>query len=667
MLCAVTVSLRRLTRAVLLSALASLVLSTHVFGTLHRIRVKVVQAPVTATAGHVRVSLTGLPALKSLQAPFALIARLDTGSSAAARFSIAADGAAACERQLSGGRRHRVDCAVVGWDAAAEHEITVSGPPTAWALEYLELATHHGNTSGPFELVVLPGGSRHFTRVAPGWAVVAWLVLTAALLVPAPRRLPRWVLLSSRVLEGAAVVLWVLIVTSPWLSAYFLVVPVGTFVRLLGLLFLGPAYAGCRWLCQPGVAVRRQWVLFTRSVLVGLLVLGVYGTVVGDRLRESYQGNYSGFLMVSARMFDRNPLLNTRADVRQSLVLDEGGGYDGQFMYFAAFDPFLRAFHDRPTAYRTVMDGAPYRYGRIGFSLLTRLLSAGRWQWFPVTMVWIVVGSLCLCAMLLAWTATANGQSPAIGALVVLVPGFWQSVQTGLPEPLAAAMLIGGCFCLLRGWWVRAGLLFAASLLVRETGVLAVGTLVVASLLTGRRREALMLGLISAAPLLLWRLYVAWILHPAFGVEALISHPPDLGWPLAGVRDLWLSIAQATYFPGVPELSRAGIVYPVLLVCGCALAAVLVIRRPNPLSVAALLYGILAICLNFEFIWVHVGNAQRGTYELFVMLALSSAGSREYPSWLRNALRVFWGASAAYIFLAGFDALFIRSSLGLSF
>jgi hypothetical protein len=629
--------------------------------------VKVVQASVTATAGHVRVSLTGLPALKSLQAPFALIARLDTGSSAAARFSIAADGTVACERQLSGGRRHRVDCAVVGWDPAAEHEITVSGPPTAWALEYLELATHHGNTSGTFELVVLPGGSRHFTRVAPGWAVVAWLVLTAALLVPAPRRLPRWVLLSSRVLEGAAVVLWVLIVTSQWLSAYFLVVPVGTFVRLLGLLFLGPAYAGCRWLCQPGVAVRGQWVLFTRSVLVGLLVLGVYGTVVADRLRESYQGNYSGFLMVSARMFDRNPLLNTRADVRQSLVLDEGGGYDGQFMYFAAFDPFLRAFHDRPTAYRTVMDGAPYRYGRIGFSLLTRLLSAGRWQWFPVTMVWIVVGSLCLCAMLLAWTATANGQSPAIGALVVLVPGFWQSVQTGLPEPLAAAMLIGGCLCLLRGWPVWAGVLFGASLLVRETGVLAVGALVVASLLSGRRREALMLGLISAAPVLLWRLYVAWILHPAFGVEALISHPPDLGWPLAGVRDLWLSIAQATYFPGVPELSRAGIVYPVLLVCGCALAAVLVIRRPNPLSVAALLYGILAICLNFEFIWVHVGNAQRGTYELFVMLALSSAGSREYPSWLRNALRVFWGASAAYIFLAGFDALFIRSSLGLSF
>ena len=117
----------------------------------------------------------------------------------------------------------------------------------------------------------------------------------------------------------------------------------------------------------------------------------------------------------------------------------------------------------------------------------------------------------------------------------------------------------------------------------------------------------------------------------------------------------------------MPELSRAGIVYPVLLVCGCALAAVLVIRRPNPLSVAALLYGILAICLNFEFIWVHVGNAQRGTYELFVMLALSSAGSREYPCWLKNALRVFWGASAAYIFFAGFDALFIRTSLGLQF
>jgi hypothetical protein len=228
-------------------------------------------------------------------------------------------------------------------------------------------------------------------------------------------------------------------------------------------------------------------------------------------------------------------------------------------------------------------------------------------------------------------------------------------------------MLVGGYLCTSRGWWTWAGLLFAASLLVRETGILAIGCIVVATMASGRRREALILGLISVAPVIVWRLYVAWILFPDWGMEALFNQPPDLGWPLAGVRDLWMSVASGQYYPGSPELSRAAIAYPLLLVGGLVLATALAARAPTPLNVAAVLYGILAICLNFKYIWVHVGNGQRGTYELFVMLALSSVAVRGYPPRLRIGVWAFWGAAAAYVFLAGLDASYIRSCLQIFF
>src|ERR1700687_2989387 len=182
-------------RAAVLAGLAALVLYTHVFVKVDRVRVKVVQARIPATAGLVRATTVWFPEANALRPPFALIARINRPSPGTSPFSIAVDGAPVCKRDVAGGGTRRVDCAVGGGGSwTIEHEVTIQGPPTAWTLEYLELATHHGNTDGAHYLVILPASSDHYVRPALGWVIATWSILTGViLLLPAAPPLSRWI------------------------------------------------------------------------------------------------------------------------------------------------------------------------------------------------------------------------------------------------------------------------------------------------------------------------------------------------------------------------------------------------------------------------------------------------------------------------------------------
>ena len=160
---------------------------------------------------------------------------------------------------------------------------------------------------------------------------------------------------------------------------------------------------------------------------------------------------------------------------------------------------------------------------------------------------------------------------PTWAFVILVVPGFWQSLPASLPEPIAAALLLGGYLCLLRKRWRHAGLLFAFSLLVRETGAIFVAAIVTATLVSGRRREAVELALMSFIPLVAWRLYVGSILFSDWGAQAFWFNAENIGRPFAGIVDLWATIHRGKYFPGLSSFTRAGICYPIVLTSGLVL------------------------------------------------------------------------------------------------
>lgn len=671
----------RIVVATVVASVAAWVLSTHIFTAVNLLRVKVVQSPIAAINGRVRTTTSTFPQVNDLVPPFALIAHVRNSSAEVSTFSFAIDETVVCGHRIPAASLRRVDCVVTNeWSKAHDHFLTIegraaSGGASKWALEYLELATHHGSASGTHFLVVLPGSSDRYSRPSLSWVAITSALIFILVTFSVGGAWSFWSRLAYRILGGALTVLLIVIQCSQWLTPFRVVLSADTFSIWLAMLLVPPVWLAVRrGLQQIETAAdqskrerRAKMVVAARAGLVAFLVFAVYGVVVLTRVRDSYQGNYSGMLLVSRQLFDGNPLLTARDDVRKTLVFARGGGYDGQFMYFAAFDPFMRAFKDHPAMYRRVMDAAPYRFGRIGFAWLTWVFSGGRWERYPATMVWLVVCSLGLAAFLLSLMAQEHGLSPALGGLVVAVPGFWLSLMTGLPEPIAAATLLGGLFSLSRGRSWLAGGLFALSLLIRETGLVIVGGTVAAAVVAGRRRDALIVGLLSTGAVLTWRLYVAWILFPDWRLQGLLFTAPNFGWPLVGIRDLWLVLAHGQYFPNMPGMSRAAVALPILLMGGFVVALMLTMTRHDATSAAALMYALIAICLNYAAVWLFVGNAQRVTYELFLALALSSLAIREYSGPLRGGLIAFWSCSIVYVFFLTFDASYIRSALAIPF
>jgi hypothetical protein len=99
-------------------------------------------------------------------------------------------------------------------------------------------------------------------------------------------------------------------------------------------------------------------------------------------------------------------------------------------------------------------------------------------------------------------------------------------------------------------------------------------------------------------------------------------------------------------------MARAGIWYPLLLTGGAILSVILARRSPNGAGIAAVLYSAVALSLSHATVWVHIGNAERVTYEMFVMLAILSVSVPADAQAVRRAVLMFWAGAAAYVFFA---------------
>ena len=138
-------------------------------------------------------------------------------------------------------------------------------------------------------------------------------------------------------------------------------------------------------------------------------------------------------------------------------------GYDGQFYYRLALNPFN--WHQ--TAYGITMDHN-YRYTRIGYPLVAWILSLGQHHLVPTVLVVINL----VCVGVIGWLggkfARESGRHALWGLLFVAYFGLVISVGRDTAEPLADACLLGGLLAYRHSRYVLAALLIAYGVLTNE-------------------------------------------------------------------------------------------------------------------------------------------------------------------------------------------------------
>lgn len=642
------------------------VLATRVFVSFEGLRAKLVKAPIEAKGGAVRIETSFDHRVASLDAPVAVIAIISNGSAQAETFSVSADGSVICEAVIPARGNQRVDCVASStWQRRGDHTIDITSGSSHWSLDYFELASHHGSSTRAFFLVVLPDIATGYVRAGPIFLGIAWMLIVAVWLTPVSVRWPPAAMYAYQAARAAAALFLMALVVAPWLTSFLVLTSVWSFVKFCAVILAPQVSQLVAWGWTAGQRALRhsdRWRPQLAAATVAAVVLLSYGLAI-RAAAETFDGQYSGLLRISGQGFDRVPFLHDRADVRQTLKLDQWEGYDAQFQYFAIYDPLLRRYSAEPRRYRDVVDAPPYRFGRMGFAMLARAVAGRNWQIYPVTMVALVWLGVGLAAFALALLAQRFGANASWGLLILAIPGFWQSVQVTLPEPIAAALLLMGYLCVLNQRILPATLLFAASLLVRETGVVLV--LAVALLTSGAdlsRRSRLLL-ISSAVPVAAWRLYVAWVLWPEFGWQGLFYSPHVLTVPFAGLAGLWAELMQGQHHPGVPNLARGALWFSMLLV-GICLAALPVARAGGRVVGVALAgYALMALSFTHLTVWSHVGNGQRASYEVFVLLAVATLSFQRYSRPIKATLVTCWAATVMYLLLGAHDVLLLRGAL----
>jgi hypothetical protein len=169
-------------------------------------------------------------------------------------------------------------------------------------------------------------------------------------------------------------------------------------------------------------------------------------------------------------------LYANRGRAPKGLPIRAGSGYDGQFYYRLALDPFNLA----RTAFGIQLDTLS-RVERMAYPFLAWVISQGHSADVPLALVAVNVfaaGMLGLAGGLLARSA---GRHALWGLVFVGYWGYLWTLGRDLTELTTAALVIFGLAALLRNAPFWAGLAFLGAIVSKETAVLLVATLAAAT------------------------------------------------------------------------------------------------------------------------------------------------------------------------------------------
>ncbi len=326
-------------------------------------------------------------------------------------------------------------------------------------------------------------------------------------------------------------------------------------------------------------------------------------------------------------------------------------GYDGQFVYRLALDPFTRL----RTAHGITLDLPSYRQQRIMTPLLAHLLA--ELPVITVAVALIVVNVVAVAVAVWFGTALARdfGRAPLLGLVAAIPVCMAISVGRDLTEPVAWAAALAGIYFVRRGRWVPAALVFTVAVLARETTlVIVVGLALGEAWALARRRPAaswragwLVLPVAVAVGWQLWLWHVWGNVPVRTGQGENASSHPVVGvlhsvfWGVAGQHSTGLGI-------GLAEVVERLVLLLLMVAAGWQ-----IFRRRTAATPGESCAWVLAVLLAFSLRAWHTDVAfLRATLEswaMSVIVLLQARSGARYP--LAAAAAVTLGVGAMYVYL----------------
>lgn len=211
-------------------------------------------------------------------------------------------------------------------------------------------------------------------------------------------------------------------------------------------------------------------------------------------------------------------------------------GYDGQFYYQIAVNPFGAA---------DFLDNAPFRYQRIIYPLVARLLALGQPNIVPYTLLVINLLAIVLSVELLSDYLRMNRVNPWFSIGYGLYFGQATALTFDTTEPFTYLLITLGIWLWSKEHLNWSALLFGIASLSRETAVLFPLGYVAYFFLQQKWMETAKFLAISILPLVCWLAALSFI----FGETGVTFTPPFEQVPFAGIffhsqtpRMFWLLV-----------------------------------------------------------------------------------------------------------------------------
>jgi hypothetical protein len=345
------------------------------------------------------------------------------------------------------------------------------------------------------------------------------------------------------------------------------------------------------------------------SVLATVLVLG--GVLY--QFSKSFQHRVSGFICAGDQFLPRQEI------ARDVFVLPHSAGYDGQFYYYLAKHPL-----GRPGELK-YLDIPAYRYQRIGYPLLARLLAFGSVAAIPSTMLLINMLGIVVSVILFSVWLKEKHIDPLYASLFAFAGPLLYPLLRDLSEISAAVFTIGALLAYSRRrFWLGGGLLGYA-MLCREVMFGAALVLVFDWLFLQKQKRAWATPLLAACMMFGWHLFVYLHTH----AETYPFHSnfaaPGVGM-LRHVQELFVLRAHV-------RLSERLVLATVLLIIVASVATAVweFARSRQALSLGLLGYTLMPV-LQGPWVWVEPwGYARMLVPSLTLLMAcFARSGSKWY-------------------------------------